>query len=44
VPLDDLIGRVVARADAEGAEVDVVHGDAASRLLDAGGIGAILRY
>jgi peptide subunit release factor 1 (eRF1) len=44
VPLDDLVGRVVARADAAGAEVDVVHGDAASRLLDAGGIGAILRY
>jgi hypothetical protein len=40
VPLDDLVGRVVARADAAGAEVDTVHGAAASRLLDRSPSGA----
>jgi peptide chain release factor subunit 1 len=42
--VDDLVRRAMARAAGSGAAVQTVHGDAASRLLDAGGIGAILRF
>jgi peptide subunit release factor 1 (eRF1) len=44
LPLADLVGRAVARTVGAGGNVDEVHGESAARLLDAGGIGAVLRY
>jgi peptide chain release factor subunit 1 len=38
-PLEDLVGRALERAGESGARVETVHGEAALRLLDAGGIG-----
>ncbi len=43
-PIDDLGDRVVQRALAEGACVDVVSGDAAALLQTRGGLGAWTRY
>ena len=44
LPFEDLVGRAAARTVAAGGTVDAVHGEPALRLLDAGGIGAVLRY
>ena len=43
-PLDDLLERLVERAAEAGAKVEQVRGDAAVRLRQAGGIGALLRF
>lgn len=42
--LDDLIGRAAARAGEVGGRVEQVRGEAADRLQDVGGIGALLRF
>ena len=44
ITLDDLIGRTVARAAEAGVGVEKVRGEAAARLNDAGGVGALLRF
>jgi peptide subunit release factor 1 (eRF1) len=44
LPLDDLVGRVLERARESGGKIEKVHGEAAARLLDAGGIGAFPRF
>jgi peptide subunit release factor 1 (eRF1) len=44
-PVHDLLHRAMQHARAQAASVEVVHGAAARRLLDAGaGLGAFLRY
>ena len=43
-PLDDRVGRAIDRAAESGGTIDKVHGEAAARLLRAGGIGAITRF
>jgi peptide subunit release factor 1 (eRF1) len=44
-PVEDLVERAVDRALEEDGAVEVVHGDAAQRLREAGGgLGALLRY
>lgn len=42
--LDDLVERVIERVGESGASVEQVRGDAARRLRDVGGIGALLRF
>jgi peptide chain release factor subunit 1 len=42
--VDDLVGRVLARAATTDATIRKAHGETAARLLDAGGIGAVLRF
>ncbi|HZP40424.1 MAG TPA: hypothetical protein VFD84_02815 [Candidatus Binatia bacterium] len=44
LPLDDLVARVATRAGEAGATVEKVSGEAAVRLLDAGGIGGLARF
>src|SRR5262245_8956428 len=44
LPIEDLVERALERARDAGASVEKVHGAAAARLRDAGGIGAILRF
>ncbi len=44
-PVDDVVDEAMRRAVVSGAEVEVVHGDAAAELQAIGaGIGALLRY
>jgi peptide subunit release factor 1 (eRF1) len=44
-PVPDLLHRAMDRAVEQGGKVEVVHGDSAGRLLDAGsGLAALLRY
>jgi peptide subunit release factor 1 (eRF1) len=43
-PVHDVIHRAMARTIEQAGRVEVVHGDAARRLLDAGGLGALLRF
>jgi peptide chain release factor subunit 1 len=40
----DLVHRAMGRAPGQAGRVEVVHGDAAQRLLAVGGMGALLRY
>jgi peptide subunit release factor 1 (eRF1) len=42
--LDDVVERAIDRARDAGATIEQVRGDAAARLRDVGGIGALLRY
>jgi hypothetical protein len=42
--VDDLLDRMVNRALAQDGKVEAVAGDAANRLRQAGGIGAVLRF
>ena len=43
-PVDDLVERAIRRVADGGGDVDQVHEAAATRLWDAGGIGAVLRF
>lgn len=43
-PVHDVIHRAMARTIEQAGRVEVVHGDAARRLLEAGGMGALLRF
>jgi peptide subunit release factor 1 (eRF1) len=43
-PLDDVVERAVQRVAEAGGGIERVHGPAAVRLEQAGGIGALLRY
>ena len=43
-PVDDLLERMVDRALEQDGKVEAVAGDAANRLRQAGGIGAVLRF
>jgi peptide chain release factor subunit 1 len=44
-PVHDLLHRAMARALEQAGTIEVVHGDAARRLVEAGGgLGALLRY
>ena len=42
-PLDDVIERAVERTLDEQGYVEIVHGTAAARLTEVGGLGAFLR-
>ena len=43
-PDDDLMEAIIAKALAEGATIEQVHGEAAAKLKPVGGIGAFVRY
>jgi peptide chain release factor subunit 1 len=43
-PLDDIVERAIERTLDERGHVEIVHDDAASRLCEFGGMGAILRF
>jgi peptide subunit release factor 1 (eRF1) len=43
-PVHDVVHRAMARTIEQAGRVEVVHGDAARRLLQAGGLGALLRF
>jgi peptide subunit release factor 1 (eRF1) len=43
-PVGDLVQRAIERAAETGGRIELVRGEAAARLLEAGGIGAILRF
>ena len=43
-PVDDLLERMVDRALEQDSKIEAVAGDAANRLRQAGGIGAVLRF
>jgi hypothetical protein len=43
-PIDDLLEQIVERVLEQDGRVEKLSGDAALRLKDAGGIGAVLRF
>jgi peptide subunit release factor 1 (eRF1) len=43
-PVHDVVHRAMARTIEQAGRVEVVHGDAARRLLQTGGLGALLRF
>lgn len=44
VARDDVVGRLIDRAFEQGAELDIVRGDASARLAEYGHVGALTRF